>query len=79
MVNQHTVFPIAGGGWKEWDQFDIIFFFRHNNMITPPPNSNNPYRLYFWSKTNSGSWEELWALDKLEILNTVCGYFEGHI
>jgi len=32
-VNRHTVFPISGDGWRDWDQFDMVFFYGHNNMF----------------------------------------------
>ena len=51
-VNIRTIFSIPGDGWKDWDQFDLVFFFGHNNMITPP----HPCEiLEFWSN-NSGAW-----------------------
>lgn len=52
-VNYHTVFPIDGDGWKDWDQFDLVFFYGHNNMITPP---HPTYSSSFWSN-NSGTWQ----------------------
>ncbi|RLA89557.1 MAG: hypothetical protein DRG58_04785 [Deltaproteobacteria bacterium] len=54
-VNIHTIFPIAGDGWKDWDQFDLVFFYGHNNMITPP---HPCYSSHFWSN-GSGSWAEV--------------------
>ncbi|MDD3582280.1 MAG: hypothetical protein PHW74_14850 [Desulfobacca sp.] len=54
-VNIHTIFPIVGDGWKDWDQFDLVFFFGHNNMITPP---HPCYSSHFWSNA-SGSWAEV--------------------
>jgi hypothetical protein len=54
-VNYRTVFPIPGDGWKDWDSFDLVFFFGHNNMITPPhPPWDEDYS-DFWSN-NSGIW-----------------------
>jgi|GEM_PF-922997 len=54
-VNIHTIFPIAGDGWKDWNQFDLVFFFGHNNMITPP---HPCYDSHFWSNS-SGHWAEV--------------------
>ena len=33
-LNIHTIFPIDGDGWKDWDQFDLVFFQGHVTMIT---------------------------------------------
>lgn len=54
-VNHRTVFPIPGDGWKDWDSFDMVFFYGHNNMITPP---HPLYESEFWSN-NSGIWEHV--------------------
>lgn len=52
-VKHQTVFPTDG--WKDWDQFDMVFFYGHNNMITPP----HPDELgYFWSN-NGSDWHEI--------------------
>ena len=54
-VNIRTIFSIPGDGWKDWDQFDLVFFFGHNNMITPP----HPCELLeFWSN-HSGAWTKI--------------------
>ena len=51
-VNYHTVFPIPGDGWKDWDSFDMVFFYGHNNMITPPHTCESSH---FYSNA-SGLW-----------------------
>lgn len=56
-VNYHTIFPISGDGGKDWDQFDMVFFYGHNNMITPPHHCDNGY---FWSN-NNGSWHKIYG------------------
>lgn len=63
-VNIHTIFPIDGDGWKDWDQFDLVFFQGHANMITraavstgQDPNDPEP----FWSN-NDGDWQEVEGL-----------------
>jgi len=54
-VNIHTILPIVGDGWKDWDQFDMVFFYGHNNFITPPhPTGTHS----FWSNT-SGAWDHV--------------------
>jgi len=55
-VNYRTIFPIPGDGWKDWDGFDMVFFYGHNNMITPPHPRWEDAK--FWSN-NSGIWEEI--------------------
>lgn len=54
-VNIHTIFPIDGDGWKDWNQFDLVFFFGHNTMITPP---HPCYDSHFWSNA-SGRWAQV--------------------
>ncbi|MCK4420577.1 hypothetical protein KAW48_02175 [candidate division WOR-3 bacterium] len=54
-VNYHTIFPISGDGWKDWDRFDMVFFYGHNNMMTPPHHCGTGH---FWSN-NTGSWTEI--------------------
>lgn len=54
-VNIHTIFPIAGDGWKDWDQFDFVFFYGHNNMLVPPHPAGTHS---FWSN-NSGEWNHV--------------------
>lgn len=51
-VNINTIFPIPGDGWKDWDQFDLVFFYGHNNMLTPPGPTGSHH---FWSN-NTGDW-----------------------
>lgn len=53
-VNCETVLRIPGGP-KDWDEFDMVFFYGHNNMITPP----FPCEMYhhFWTN-NTGSWTQ---------------------
>ena len=55
-VNHHTVFPIPGDYWKDWDMFDLVFFYGHNNMITPP--HENYCCNCFWSN-NGGAWNKI--------------------
>ena len=56
-VNYRTIFPIPGDGWKDWDSFDLVFFFGHTNMITPPHPCRIDYE-DFWSNS-SGVWERV--------------------
>jgi hypothetical protein len=56
-VNYRTIFPIPGDGWKDWDSFDLVFFFGHSNMITPPHPCGSDH-LDFWSNS-TGVWEQI--------------------
>jgi hypothetical protein len=55
-VNYNTIFPIPGSSEKNWNKFDLVFFFGHNNMITPPHECVN--ELAFWSNS-SGTWNHI--------------------
>jgi hypothetical protein len=55
-VNYRTIFPIPGDGWKDWDSFDMVFFFGHTNMITPPHPCG--FDSDFWSNS-TGVWEQI--------------------
>jgi hypothetical protein len=54
-VNYRTVFPISGDGWKDWDSFDMVFFYGHNNSLAAP---HPTFESKVWSN-NSGIWEQI--------------------
>jgi hypothetical protein len=51
-VNPHTILPIPDDGWKDWNQFDFVFFYGHNNMIVPP----HPHDWFSYSNYEGGTW-----------------------
>lgn len=65
-VKHQTVFPTDG--WKDWDQFDMVFFYGHNNMITPPHSHEETGTFWTnhdldWLET-SGKWAD-WGTEAL--------------
>ena len=58
IINQqmtyHTVFPVQGSSAKNWDEFDMVFFYGHNNMITVKDDTD---KAEVWTN-KSGSWEK---------------------
>lgn len=51
-VNPHTILPIPGDGWKDWNRFDFVFFYGHNNTIVPP----HPHDWFDYSNYEGGAW-----------------------
>jgi hypothetical protein len=55
-INYNNVFPVWMDSTKDWDDYDLVFFYGHNNMVTPPHHSHQ-WTLWTNNYGNGKKWK----------------------